>query len=142
MRALELSAERGLALLDDVQQRVREGSYVGDAGLAYARISRAIRQSVMLHARFEDEDNKSAEQKQAEAASARAAEARRAAQAEAGRKARQKRQVGRAVTLAMDIACDEAGETLDYAELYVDLQNGLTITTVFRFRPPARRCGG
>jgi hypothetical protein len=118
MAALERMTQRGLTLLDDV-------SAEADPGLTYSRISRAVRQCLMLHARFEEEDNKSAEQKQAEAAAARAAEARRAAQAEAGRKAHQKRQVGRAVTLAMDVTCEAAGETIDYAELYVDLHERL-----------------
>jgi len=129
MRMLETAAERGLELLDDVRRQALDGSYEGDAALAYSRISKSIRQSVMLHAKFEEEANKSDEQRKAEAAAAQAAEAQRAAAAEAGRKAHQKRQVKRAVKLAMDVAFDAAearGEpSFDYAELHVDLHERL-----------------
>ena len=129
MRALELTAERGLEQLDDLRRQALEGSYQGDPALAYSRISRAIRQTVMLHAKFEDEAGKSDEQKKAETAAARAAEAQRAASAEAGRKAHQKRQVKRAVMLAADVESDAAearGEQArDYADLYVDLHERL-----------------
>jgi len=129
MRALELTAERGLEMLDDLRQQSRDGSYEGDAALAYSRISRAIRQTVLLHAKFEEEAGKSDEQKKAEAAAARAAEAQRAASAEAGRRAHQKRQVKRAVMLAADVESDAAearGERArDYADLYVDLHERL-----------------
>jgi len=100
-----------------------------DLGLTYSRIAKAIRQTVMLHAKFEDEANKTAEQKQAEAAAARAAEAQRAASAEAGRRAQQKRQVKRAVMLAADVESDAAearGERArDYADLHVELHERL-----------------
>ena len=76
MRALEFTAERGMELLDDLRQQSRTGSYEGDAALAYSRISKSIRQSVVLHAKFEDEAGKTDEQRQAEAAAGRAAEAR------------------------------------------------------------------
>lgn len=128
MRALELSAERGQQLLDDVRDQVRERSFEGDPGLAYSRISRAIRQTVMLHAKFEEEANKSTEQREAEAAAARAAEAQRAAQAQAGRKAYQKRQVKKAVKLAMDLeweAAEALGQAPDYADLDTDLHERL-----------------
>jgi hypothetical protein len=75
----------------------------------------------MLHQMFEEDAEKSVEQRQAEAA-----EAQRAADAEAGRKAHQQRQVKCAVKQAMDIEFDAAearGEqTADYAELYLDLR--------------------
>src|SRR6266702_3888438 len=129
MRALELNAERGLEMLDDLRLQSRQGSYEGDAALAYSRISKAICETVMLHAKFEEEANKTDEQRQVEAAAARAAEAQRAASAEAGRKAHQKRQVKRAVKLAMDLEFDAAearGEqTADYADLYLDLRERL-----------------
>ena len=121
MRALELNAERGLQLLDDVRDQVRERSYEGDAALGYARISRAIRQTVMLHAKFEEEASKTDAQREAEAAAARTAD-------EAEREAYQKRQVKRAVTRAMDIDFDAAearGEKRDYAELHVELHERL-----------------
>src|ERR1700761_9422260 len=74
MRMLEMAAERGLEQLDDLRQQSRDGSYEGDAALAYSRIAKAIRQTVMLHAKFEEDANKSDEQKKAEAAAAQAAE--------------------------------------------------------------------
>jgi len=129
MRALELTAERGLEQLDDLRRQALEGTYQGDAALGYSRIAKAIRQTVMLHAKFEEDAGKSDEQRKAEAAAARAAEAQRAASAEAGRRARQKRQVKRAVMLAADVESDAAearGEQArDYAELYVDLHERL-----------------
>ena len=129
MRMLEMAAERGIDLLDEVRDRARERTEDEDLGLAYARISKAIRQSVMLHARFEEEFNKTAEQKAAEAAAARAAEAQRAALAEAAPKARQKRQVGKAVKLALDLAIDEAEaeatEPLDFSHHYAELRERL-----------------
>src|ERR1700755_1646706 len=108
MRMLETAAERGLELLDEVRDRARERAVEDDLGLTYSRIAKAIRQTVMLHAKFEEDANKSDDQKKAEAAAAQAAEAQRAASAEAGRKAHQKRQVKRAVMLAADAECDTA----------------------------------
>ncbi len=128
MRMLETAAERGLDLLDEVRSRAQAQADDDDLGLTYSRISKAIRQSVMLHARFEEDFNKSAAQKAAEAAAELAAEAQRAASAETGRKAHQKRQVKRAVDLAMNLEVDAAearGEALDYAALYVDLHERL-----------------
>ena len=129
MRMLETAAERGLDLLDEVRGMARERSCEDDLGLTYSRIAKAIRQSVMLHAKFEEDFYKTAEQREAEAAAAQAAEAQRAAQAEAGRRAHQKRQVKRAVMLAADIESDDAearGEqTRDYAEFYLDLHERL-----------------
>jgi hypothetical protein len=125
MAALQRIAERGLALLD--RDWAAPGTE-GDPGLTYSRIARAIRQTLMLHARFEDEADKAAEQKQAEAAAARAAEAQRAASAEAGQETHQKRQVKKAVKLAMDLDWDAAaarGEEYDYAELLTDLRERL-----------------
>src|SRR5437879_13120411 len=105
MAALERLTGRGLDLLD------RDWAIAGadgDPGLTYSRIAKAVRQTLMLHAKFEEEANKTDEQRQVEAAAARAAEAQRAVSAEAGRKAHQKRQVKRAVKLAMDVDFDAA----------------------------------
>src|SRR6201996_273851 len=127
MRMLEATAEHGVAMLDDVRRTARDDSASFnpgpqiDLGLSYSRISKAIRQTVMLHAKFEDDANKTDEQRQAEAAE-------RAASDEAGRNAHQKRQVKRAVKLAMDVDFDAAearGERLDYAELHVELHERL-----------------
>jgi hypothetical protein len=135
MRMLEATAEHGVALLDDVRRMARDESAPFnpgpqiDLGLAYSRISKAIRQSVMLHARFEEDFNKTSEQKEAEAAAARAAEAQRAASAEAAPKARRKRQVRKAVTLALDLAVEEAEarstEPLDFSHHYAELHERL-----------------
>ena len=92
MRMLEATAEHGVALLDDVRRKAREDATAfdpqPDLGLSYSRIAKAIRQSLMLHVKFEEDFNKTAEQKAAEAAAAQAAEARRAALAEAAPRAR------------------------------------------------------
>jgi hypothetical protein len=129
MRMLETAAERGLELLDEIRDRARERTAEADLGLAYSRISKAIRQSVMLHARFEEEFSKTDAQKAAEAAAARAAEAQRAASAETGRRVRQKRQVKKAVKLALDLAVEEAearsDEPFDFSERYADLNERL-----------------
>jgi hypothetical protein len=129
MRMLETAAERGLDLLDDNRRQVRDGSFEGDAALAYSRISKAIRQTVMLHAKFEEEAGKTDEQRAAEAAAAQAAEAQRAAAAEAGRKAHQRRQVKRAVTVALDTASDAAAarkeKTSAFAGLHLKLRERL-----------------
>lgn len=71
MRMLETAAERGLELLDEVRDRARERVDEDDLGLTYSRISKAIRQSVMLHAKFEEDADKTAEQRDAEAAAVR-----------------------------------------------------------------------
>ena len=128
MAALERLTERGLTLLDEVQNRAVEpevpvfgAKAEGDLGLTYSRIAKAIRLSLMLHAKFEEEIYKTAEQREAEAAE-------RAASAEAGHRAHQKRQVKRAVKLAMDVDFDAAearGERRDYAELHVELHERL-----------------
>jgi len=129
MRALELAVERGLEQLDDNRRQVRDGSFEGDAALAYSRITKAIRQGVVLHAKLEEEANKSDEQRKAEAAAARAAEAQRAAAAEKSRRAHQKRHVERAVMLAADVQENAEGArgeySRDYGELYVELHERL-----------------
>jgi len=83
----------------------------------------------MLHAKFEEDADKGAEQREAEAAAARAAEAQRAASAEADRKAVQRRQVKRAVKQAMDVAFDAAvarkEKTSAFAGLELELRERL-----------------
>jgi len=79
-RMLEFAAERGVELLDVVCDQASEGTCEDDLGLSYSRIARAIRQSVILHAKLEEECHKSAERKATEAAQC-------ATQAEAGRRA-------------------------------------------------------
>jgi hypothetical protein len=129
MRMLEIAAERGIELLDEVRDRARERQDEGDLGLTYARITRALRQSVMLHARFEEEAGKSAAQREAETAAALTAEARRAASAEADREAHQRRQVKKAVKLAINVEFNDAyargQEGPDYGERLTDLYERL-----------------
>src|SRR5271163_4755148 len=70
MRMLETTAEKGVDLLEEIRQRALapadDTKPEPDLGLAYSRISRAIRQTVALHAKFEDEANKTGEEKAAE----------------------------------------------------------------------------
>ena len=129
MRMLETATERGIDLLDEVRDRARAGSEEDDLGLTYSRISKAIRQSVMLHARFEDDFNKTAEQKAAEAAAKAAAEQAAEARRAAAPKARQKHLVRKAVTRALDLAIEDAEaettEPLDFSHNYVELRERL-----------------
>src|SRR6185312_12890081 len=129
MRMLETATERGIDLLDEVRDRARAGSEEDDLGLTYSRISKAIRQSVMLHARFEDDFNKTAEQKAAEAAAEAAAEQAAEARRAAAPKARQKYLVRKAVTRALDLAIEDAEaestEPLDFSHNYVELRERL-----------------
>ena len=119
MAALERLTERGLTLLDEVQRTAvaTDGTAENNLGLSYSRIAKAVRLSLMLHARFEDEFYKTAEQRQVEADE-------RAASEEAGRRAHQKRQVKKAVKLALEIdwaAAEARGEERDYGEHETDL---------------------
>jgi hypothetical protein len=131
MAALERLTERGLTLLEQIQCTAtdQDAPAEGNLGLSYSPIAKAVRQTLMLHARFEEDFNKTSEQKEAEAAAARAAEAQRAASAEAAPKARRKRQVRKAVTLALDLAVEEAEarstEPLDFSHHYAELHERL-----------------
>ena len=86
MDMLEVAAEEAVACLRAIRQRAVAAAetgdeFEGDLGLDYSRISKALRQTVMLHAKFEDEANKDAAQKAADDAACAAAEARRSAAA-------------------------------------------------------------
>src|SRR5579859_776515 len=67
MNFLEMTAEKGLDLLEEIRRRalapVDDTKPEPDLGLAYSRISRAIRQTVALHAKFEEDAGKSTEEK-------------------------------------------------------------------------------
>src|ERR1700761_3949355 len=81
MRLLELAAESALTMLrkiadDTVAERTEPQA---DAGLAYSRISKALRQALMLHAKFEEDSCKTGQERAAEAAARQAREAQRAA---------------------------------------------------------------
>jgi hypothetical protein len=90
MQALEALIGDGLALLDEIKRRALRTPYEveeehkpepAELGLAFDRISRAVRFTVAQHERLEAEAGKTAEQKHAEAAARAAAEAARAARA-------------------------------------------------------------
>ena len=91
MQALEAVIGDGLTILDEIKRRALRTPYEveeehkaepADLGLAFDRISRAVRFTVAQHERLEAEAGKTAEQKQAEAAARAAAEAARAARAQ------------------------------------------------------------
>jgi len=133
MRMLETAAERGLELLDEVRDRARERADEGDLGMTYSRISKSIRQSVALHARLEEDANKTVAQKEAEAvakaaaaqaaaARAEAAEAKRAAAPEREAHDRKVRAVRRAMVRAID---DHTDDEDDRETLYDDMNERL-----------------
>ena len=90
MQALEALIGHGLGLLDEIRRRTLRNDYEAeenkpepaDLGLAFDRISRAVRFTVAQHERLEAEAGKTSEQKQAEAAAKQAAEAARAVRAQ------------------------------------------------------------
>jgi hypothetical protein len=83
LRLLELAAESAVAML----QKIAADTVAGDAdaqddgGLKYARVSKALRMALVLHAKFEEDSHKSDQEKAAQAAARQAAEAQRAASA-------------------------------------------------------------
>ena len=89
MAALEAIIADGLTILDEIKRRALRASHEveeeskgePDLGLAFDRISRAIRFTVAQHERLEIDAAKTIEQRQAEAAARQAAEAQRAAKA-------------------------------------------------------------
>jgi hypothetical protein len=123
LRFLELAAESALTMLQKItEDTVTEGTDPqADGGLTYSRISKALRQNLALHARFEADNDKTQQERAAEAAAKQAREAQRAAAIQAGLKAKQKRQVQQAVTLAMDAELAEDAEKFDYGGLYGEL---------------------
>jgi hypothetical protein len=123
IRVMELAAESALTMLqkitdDTVAERTDPQA---DAGLAYSRISKALRQALMLHAKFEEDSYKTQQERAAEAAAQQAREAQRAAAIQAGLKAKQKRTVEQAVKIAMDAELAEDEEKFDYGGLYGEL---------------------
>ena len=122
IRMMELAAESALAMLrkitdDTVTERTEPQA---DGGLAYSRISKALRQALLLHAKFEEDSYKTSQERAAEAAARQAREAQRAAAIQAGAKAHQKRQVEQAVKQAMDAEL-AADEKFDYGGCYGEL---------------------
>jgi len=120
MRMLEKATERGLELLDEIRKMAAERTGEDDIGVAYSRISKAIRQSVMLHAKLEEDAAKTDAQRQAEEAVRAGSEARRAAALVAGQQEYHKSMVQKAVQLAITVDMNE-DETLDCCALETDL---------------------
>ena len=89
LAALESVIDHGLGLLDEIKRRTLRSDFEpeehkpepADLGLAFDRISRALRFTVAQHERLEIDAAKTIEQRQAEAAATLAAEAQRLARA-------------------------------------------------------------
>jgi len=149
MQALEAIIGDGLTILGEIKRRALRSDYEAEAethkpepadlGLAFDRISRAIRYTVAQHERLEIEAGKTAEQKQAEAAARAEAEVARAARAARAEnatqnapspealaakreQARKLRLVERAVKRAID---DETEDYDERDELLEDLKERL-----------------
>ena len=123
LRFVELAAESALAMLQKITENTvtERTDPQADGGLAYSRISKALRQALMLHAKFEEDSDKTQQERAAEAAARQAQEAQRTAAIQAGAKAHRKRQVEQAVKIAMDAELAENEEKFDYGGLYGEL---------------------
>src|ERR1700735_2361513 len=123
LRFIEMAAESALTMLQKITENTvtERTDPQADGGLAYSRISKALRQALMLHAKFEEDSYKTQQERAAEAAARQAKEAQRAAAIQAGAKAHRKRQVEQAVKIAMDAELAENEEKFDYGGLYGEL---------------------
>ena len=127
LRFLERAAESAITVLEKITADVVAGEVTveGELGPAYTGIAKALRQALALHARFEADSYKTQQERAAEAAARQAREAQRAAAIETGRENHQKRQVGRAVRLAMDAELAEDAEKFDHGLLKRELHERL-----------------
>jgi hypothetical protein len=127
LRLLERAAESAITVLEKITADVVAGEVTteGDLGPIYASISKALRQALALHARFEDDSYKTQQERAAEAAARQAREAQRAAAIQAAGKKHKKRQVELAVKIAMDAELAEDAERFDYGDLYSELHERL-----------------
>ena len=127
LRFLERAAQSAITVLEKITADVVAGEVTveGDLGPAYTGISKALRQALALHARFEADSYKTQQERAAEAAARQAREAQRAAALETGRKDHQKRQVTQAVRLAMDVELAADAEKFDYRTLNDELYERL-----------------
>ena len=127
LRLLERAAESAVTVLEKITADVVAGEVTveGDLGPTYASISKALRQALALHARFEDDSYKTQQEKAAEAAARQAREAQRAAALKANGKYHQIRQVKQAVTIAMDAELAEDAEKFDYGMMHRELHERL-----------------
>jgi hypothetical protein len=127
LRLLERAAETAVTMLEKIAADTVAGEAdpQDDGGLKYSRVSKALRMTLVLHAKFEEDSLKSDQEKAARAAARQAAEAQRAASALAAQKRDQKRTVEHAVEQA--IAAAEYGYrgSRDYGEAYSDLYERL-----------------
>ena len=123
LRFVELAAESALTMLQKITENTvtERTDPQADGGLAYSRISKALRQALMLHAKFEEDSHKTSQERAAEAAARQAGEAQRAAAIQAGAKAHRKRQVEQAVKIALDAELAEDEEKFDYGGVYGEL---------------------
>ena len=111
IRMMELAAESALTMLQKITEdtAAERTDPQADAGLAYSRISKALRQALMLHAKFEEDSYKTQREQAAEAAAQQAREAQRAAAIQAGAKA----------TAGPDSATRDAAKGLPASDLFV-----------------------
>jgi hypothetical protein len=129
MRMLERSAETALIMLEKISEDVVAGEVAPEegVGLTYSRVSKALRLTLALHAKFEEDSLKGEQEKAAQAAARRAAEAQRAASARSDRNRAQKRTVEHAVeqAIAAEAAENDDEDERDYGELYSELYERL-----------------
>jgi hypothetical protein len=111
LRLLERAAETAVTVLEKISEDVAAGRTMpdGDLGLTYSRVSKALRLTLALHAKFEEDSLKSDEEKAARAAQNRD----------------QKRTVEHAVEQAITAAENDHRGKRDYGELYSELYERL-----------------
>jgi hypothetical protein len=124
---LERAAESAVTMLEKIAADTVAGEAdpQDEGGLKYSRVSKALRMTLVLHARFEEDNLKSDQEKAARAAARQAAEAQRAASVRADQKKSQKRTVEYAVEQAIAEAESNSRGRRDYGEAYSDLYERL-----------------
>jgi hypothetical protein len=127
LRLLERAAESAITVLEKITADVVASDVPPevDLGPTYASISKALRQALALHARFEADSYKTQQERAAEAAARQAREAQRAAARWASRENHQKRHVERAVKIAMDAELAEDEEKFDRGMMNRELHERL-----------------
>jgi hypothetical protein len=127
LRLLERAAESAITVLEKITADVVASDVPPevDLGPTYASISKALRQALALHARFEADSYKTRQERAAEAAARQAREAQRAAARWASRENHQKRHVERAVKIAMDAELAEDEEKFDRGMMNRELHERL-----------------
>jgi hypothetical protein len=127
LRLLERAAESAITVLEKITADVVASDVPPevDLGPTYASISKALRQALALHARFEADSYKTQQERAAEAAARQAREAQRAAARAASRENHQKRHVERAVKIAMDAELAEDEEKFDRGMMNRELHERL-----------------